>query len=274
MGEQRVIEQFADAPVTIATLVDDLTALGVCSGMTLLVHCSLSALGWVCGGPVAVLLALEQVLGPTGTLVMPTFTTSLSEPSEWHNPPVPSTWWETIRQSMPAYDPLLTPTRKMGALAECFRSRSGVLRSAHPQISFAARGPQAEQIVGQHPLDEPLGDDSPLARIYDLNGWVLLLGVGHGNNTSLHLAEYRASYPGKRNIRQGAPVLVDGQRTWVTFAVTDPDDSDFPTIGAAFAEATGLERTGLVGAGIARLMPQRALVDYGVTWLPVHRRTE
>ncbi|GAB4216802.1 MAG: AAC(3) family N-acetyltransferase [Roseiflexaceae bacterium] len=274
MGEQRVIEQFAEAPVTVESLAADLHMLGVRPGMTLLVHTALSALGWVCGGPVAVLLALEQALGPAGTLVMPTFSTGLSEPSKWGNPPVPPSWWDTIRQTMPAYDPVLTPTRKMGAVAECFRSQPGTLRSPHPQLSFAARGPQAERIVGQHALDEPLGDNSPLARIYELDGWVLLLGVGHGNNTSLHLAECRASYPGKHSVQQGAPMLVNGQRAWVGFAMTGPHDADFPDIGADFATATGQERIGPAGAGLARLMPQRALVDYGVGWLPAHRRAE
>jgi aminoglycoside 3-N-acetyltransferase len=56
-----------------------------------------------------------------------------------------------------------------------------------------------------------------LSRLYDLDGSVLLLGVDHDNNTSLHLAEYRADWPGKAYVTSGAAMLVDGERQWVSF---------------------------------------------------------
>ncbi len=118
---------------------------------------------------------------------------------------------------------------------------------------------------------EQLGITSPLGRIYDLEGSVLLLGVGHDRNTSLHLAEYLATWPSKRTRRHAAAVSVDGERRWVTFTDLDIDESDFPAIGAAF-EATGSVRHGRVGHATAVLMPQRALVDFGATWMAEHRR--
>lgn len=258
-------------PNTIASLAEELAALGIEPGMTLLVHSSLSALGWVAGGPVAVVLALEQVLGREGTLVMPTHTTGLTEPSLWRNPAVPEAWWEVIRRETPAFDPTISPTRKMGAIVECFRTQPGTIRSTHPHVSFAARGPNAALITAQHSLQAGLGEGSPLARIYDLAGHVLLLGVGHGNNTSLHLAEYRASYPSRALTQQGAPMLVEGERQWVTFDDLDWSDSDFPQLGADFARTTGLERSGRIGLASARFMPQRPLVDYGVVWMERER---
>ena len=71
MKESEVIKNTQNGPVTVDSLVADFQKLGVKPGQTLLVHSSLSALGWVCGGAVAVILALEQVLGADGTLVMP-----------------------------------------------------------------------------------------------------------------------------------------------------------------------------------------------------------
>ena len=272
MSEVDAIKLDGDQPVTVSSLATDLAALGLKPGMTVIVHSSLSALGWVCGGAVAVIQALESVLGQAGTLVMPTHSGDLSDPAEWQHPPVPQVWWESIRQTMPAFDPDLTPTRGMGAIPECFRAQPGVRRSLHPQVSFAAWGRQAQSITEKHALDFSLGEGSPLARIYDLAGWVLLLGVGHANNTSLHLAEYRATYPGKRGVQLGAPLLVNGQRQWATFQDFDVDADDFMLIGEAFALETRLEQRGLVGHATARLMPQRPLVDYAVGWMEQNRR--
>lgn len=271
MSETEVIQKTPNNPATVQSLAKDLSALGIMPGMTLLVHSSLSSLGWVCGGAVAVILALESVLGDKGTLVMPTHSSDLSDPAQWENPPVPETWWELIRETMPVYDPDLTPTRNMGAIPECFRKQEGVLRSSHPQQSFAARGVKAAKIVKRHSLDFGLGEGSPLARIYEIEGWVLLLGIGYNNNTSLHLAEYRADYRGKKFREDGAPILIEGERQWVTLQDIELDDSDFVAIAESFARETGLVRYGFVAQATARLMPQRPLVDYAVQWMQRNR---
>lgn len=260
-------------PPTVSSLQTDLEALGVAPGMTLIVHSSLSAIAdWVVGGAAAVILALEAALGPTGTLVMPTQSAELSDPAGWQYPPVPETWWESIRQEMPAFRPDLTETREMGRIPETFRKQEGVLRSSHPQTSFAAWGQAAAWVIADHALEEGLGERSPLARLYDLQAYVLLLGVGHNRNTSLHLAEYRANFPGKRIVPMAAPLLVDGQRQWVRFQGLDYNDEDFVTIGADFAAATGLVRQGKIGQANALLMPQQPLVDFAVQWMTQHRQ--
>jgi len=241
--------------------------------MVILVHSSLSSIGWVSGGPVAVIHALEDVIGPSGTLVMPTHSTSLTDPSNWKNPPIPEDWWQIFRDTVPAFDPDLTPTRSMGTVAEVFRKQRGAVRSDHPQWSFSAWGALAEAVVRDHELAFGMGEGSPLARIYDLDGYVLLLGVGHDNNSSIHLAEYRCDYPRKAVAQEGAPVTIKGERQWVTFNELDLSTDDFQSIGQAFEESAGGEiiRRGNIGLAECRLMKQRPLIDFAIKWMSSNR---
>lgn len=259
-------------PVSIDSLASDLRALGVRPGATMIVHASLSSLGWVIGDASAVIAALTTALGRDGTLVMPTHSGGLSDPAGWVAPPVPLEWHQRIRAEMPAYDPATTPTRIMGAIPESFRTHPGVCRSAHPRQSFAARGPRMAFITDDHPYDCAMGERSPLARIHDLDADVLLLGVGHNRNTSLHLAEYRATWPAKRQAKFASPVSIDGARRWLEVDDLDFDDSDFARLGDDFERETGAVLVGKVGGATARLMRQRALVDYAVGWMERFRR--
>ncbi len=258
----------ASKPATVTSLVDELRALGLDDGMTVMVHSSLSRLGFVLGGAQTVVAALHETVGPGGTIMMPTHSGALSDPSKWQNPPVPETWWQTIRDEMPAFDPALTPTRSMGVVVECFRCLPGVCRSNHPTVSAAAIGPNTTALLNDHDLEDRLGATSPQGKLYDLNGHILLLGVDHGNNTSLHLSEARSGLPA--TVTDAAPILIDGERRWVEFKHLDDNDEDFATIGEAFA-ATGNERQGPIGAGVGRLMRSRDIVDFGTEWMLANR---
>src|SRR5688572_15145149 len=170
--------------ITAAMLADDLRTLGVTEGMTLFVHSALKPLGWVCGGPHAVILALLDALGPIGTLAMPAHSSILTDPVRWCNPPVPESWWPIIRSEMPAFAKDLTPTGGMGRIAETFRKMDGVLRSDHPCVSVCAFGPHAEIITGSHQLAYGNGEGSPIGRLYDLDASILLLAVEDRKHTS------------------------------------------------------------------------------------------
>jgi aminoglycoside 3-N-acetyltransferase len=256
-------------PHTVASLAADLRALGLTSGDVVLLHSSLRSLGFVAGGPQAVVQSLLDVCGPGGTVVVPTHTPDNTDPAGWRRPPVPPDWCKVVRDATPGFDPARTPSRWMGVLAETVRTWPGALRSDHPQVSFAALGGNAHALVGDHRLAEALGEHSPLGAVYRLHGKVLLLGCGHDSNTSLHLAETRRPDPPRAptgsSVRQP-----DGSSRWTTWVDIVADESDFAELGAAF-EATGGVLVGPVGSATARLMDQRALVDFATTWLTANR---
>ena len=262
--------RMGNGPATVTSLAADLVQLGLPAGGTVIVHSSLSALGWVAGGAQAVVEAVLEVAGPDGTVVMPTQSGHLSDPADWSQPPVPPDWVQAVRDSLPAFDPYRTPVRGMGAVVESFLMDRAVVRSDHPTVSFGARGPLAEQIVAGHQLADGFGESSPLATLYELDATVLMLGVGYANCTSLHLAEHRASWPSKRRIPQGAPVLVDGARRWVAYDDLEPVDDDFAVLGAAF-ESTDRHHEAPVGAGVGKRCRVREVVDFAVEWMEAER---
>lgn len=270
MSESESIEA-SPRPSTVESIRAALHTLGVESGQTLLVHSSLSALGFVSGGAQAVIEALIETVGNQGTVVVPTHSAALSDPANWGNPPVPEAWWEEIRETMPAYDPHATPTRAMGVIPELFRRLPDVQRGEHPASSFAARGPLAETIVAEQSLEDPFGEDSPLSRLYELEASVLLLGVGYDSCTSLHLAERRAQGSHAKRLRTGAPVRESGVRIWKAYEEFEVSSDDFARLGAEFETETKAVSVARVGQGETRRVPVRPLVLFATDWIQQHR---
>ena len=186
-----------------------------------------------------------------------------------HYTPVPDDWVPAMPERLPPFRPAVTPTREMGDVAECLRNYPDAVRSRHPEYSFAAVGADAEAVVADHPYDRGLGEGSPLAAVYDRGGSVLLLGVGHAVDTSLHLAEHRADIDARR-VRHRAPVRRDDGREMVHYEDIALSTDDFPAVGAAFEREVGA-RKGPVGAATATLLDQPALVDFAVEWFEANR---
>lgn len=271
MSETYIIDFKLNKPNTVSTLTNDLRSLGIKEGMTLLVHSSLRSIGWVCGGAVSVILALEEVLTEDGTLIMPTHSSDLSDPKNWRNPPVPESWWEIIRNEMPVFDKDLTPTLKMGTIPEVFRKQKTVIRSSHPNSSFAAWGKNKHYIVQDDKLDYQMNEKSPLGRIYELDGNVLFTGIGYDKNTSFHLAEYKANYKGKTFITEHAPIIEDGKRVWKEYRDILFGEEDFGYIGKDYEKENSVG-IGYIGKAKSKLTAQREMVDFAVKWMEKNRK--
>lgn len=252
-------------------ILSALSEVGVCNGQTIMVHTSLSSLGFVCGGAQVIIEALLETVGTEGTIMMPTQSWKNLDPATGVHWEEPENWWQLIRENWPAYNKDITPTNTMGAVAEMFRKWPGTLRSDHPARSVAAWGKHAEYLTAAHDLSNIFGDGSPIGKLYELDGLVLLIGVGYDKNTSLHLADVRANYPGKYNSTEYSAVLEDGKRVWKQYETLFVDGEDFNEIGAAFENTCSVRKVAL-GNGTITLMKQRELVDFAVTWIEQNRK--
>ncbi|MEE6263343.1 AAC(3) family N-acetyltransferase [Plantactinospora sonchi] len=253
-------------------LTVDLRALGLTAGATVLVHCALSRIGPVVGGPATLLAALLDVLGSAGTLVVPTQTAGNSVTSRAFRDATAGMTAAQIAEAeadIPPFDPDHSPAEGMGVLAEHVRQQRDAVRSRHPETSFAAIGAGATALTAVHDLECHLGERSPLGVLYAADAVVLLLGVDYSACTALHLAEYRRRRPaGNRSYR--AYVLDEGRRVCRDFQALDLDDQDFPLIGRVLDD-TPFVRMGRVGNGVCRLIRMRPAVDLAGDWMDEHR---
>ena len=250
-------------PNTLSSIHQDLSDLGLRTDMTVMVHSSLGRVGWTVGGPVTVIRALLEALGTAGTLVMPAESPYVSDPSTWSDPRVQPEWYETIRENLPVFDPLTTPTT-MGVLAEAFRTFPGTQRSNHPLVSVCANGRHAEEITRHHALEFCEGKGTPFEKLYDLDAYTLLLGVGFNRCSSLHYAEFLV--PNRRTTLSRFPIVQNGERVWVeTPDMAHDNGVHFPVVGKHFTEA-GSVRAGRVGNADALLFSTRNLVDFAKSY--------
>ena len=257
-------------PIVKKDITGALSDLGLRQADIVMVHTSLSGIGYVCGGAQTVIEALTETVGQNGTVMMPTQSWKNLDPDAGVHGEVPEEYWDIIRENWPAYNRKLTPTNTMGAVAEMFRSWPGAIRSDHPARSVTAWGRHAEYLVSNHDLSNIFGEGSPIGKLYELDGKVLLIGVGYNKNTSLHLADVRAAYPGKHDCVEHSAIMENGKRIWKAYETLAVDGEDFVEIGAAFEQHHTVHKTTLGNAEL-RLMSQRELVDFAVEWIEANR---
>ncbi|MFH0793452.1 MAG: AAC(3) family N-acetyltransferase [bacterium] len=234
--------------MTREQLAEEFRRIGIRSGDVVVLHSSFKSLGGVEGGAVVVSRAMRDVLGPSGTLLMPTFTYSLPM---WNQPP---------------YDARKSPSR-VGAVTEAFRSESDVVRSNHPTHSVAAAGRLAEDLTRGHREATALGSDSPFGRAYRLGAKILMLGCDQISNSSIHLCEVLANLPynsvaftPKQNY-ENAWFINESRQTQVYRLFEIPGCSRGFGKTEPWLEKLGLMRRVKVGPAKSQLMDARSFVD-------------
>lgn len=221
--------------VPTTKLIEQLHTLGIRSGDTLVVHTSFRAIRPVEGSVEGFIGAIRTVLGADGTLVMPSMSS----------------------QDDKLFDPTITDCSDLGVVADTFWRLSEVLRS-HSHHAFAATGQYAEVITAPHPPDIPHGLESPIGRVYTLNGKILLLGVGHDANTTIHLAESLAGVRYRR--KKHVMISVNGQPTRLEYREIDHCCERFALVGEWLKEK-GWQQQGIVGHGTAILCKSQNVVQ-------------
>lgn len=244
--------------ITKESLKETLKKLGVTSNMILEVHSSLSSFGHVIGGARTVVDALMELCADGGTLLMPVQAIDNSEPSKWENPPANPELWETIRQQMPPYNPEKSDLWQMGAVVENFRRREDVVFSNHPSMSYAAWGRYAKLLCNRQSLHFPFAEESPTARLYEMKGYVLLLGAGFETVTCMHLAEYRAEC--RPIIIEGASTGKEDTKQWRKYLNLDLDSSSFRKIGANMKKK-GMVKETMLGDCLIQFFSANDAVD-------------
>ena len=253
------------------TLGKDLKALGIESGDTVMVHAALRSVGAMLNGPDALIDALLDSVGPTGTVVAYTDWDALYEDMLDDDGRLPDLW----KPHIPPFDPARSRAcRDYGAFAEFLRTRPEARRSGNPGASIAAIGAMAEALTADHSIDYGYGEGSPFARLVALGGKVAMIGAPLDTMTLLHHSEHLADIPGKRVRRTEVPFATPGGVTWrrvEEFDTADPvveglADTYFGDIVRDYL-ASGSGVQGQVGGAATVVVPAAGIVRFAVEWL-------
>ena len=263
-----------ESVVTQSTLARQLSAIGVKAGQTIMLHVSVKAIGWIIGGPDVLLETLLERLGETGTLMMYV---------AWEERPEHFARWSPVRQKAfleecpPFRADRSRANRKWSILTEYLRTWPGAFRSVNPGASMVAVGARARWITAGHSLQYGYGPDSPLAKLCEVDGSVLQIGVAPRTVTLIHHAEHLARIPNKKIFRYRVPIQEGANRIWINIEEYDTNGAVVEWSGGDYFEPImeefhriGAVVSGSVGAAKSYLFSARRLRDFAVDWLESH----
>ncbi|MGY0789172.1 aminoglycoside 3-N-acetyltransferase [Azospirillum argentinense] len=256
---------------TRASLREDVERLGVGPGDIVMVHAAMSRVGALLNGPDALIGALLDASSPDGTILAYTDWDARYDGLLDGNGRVAEEW----RAHVPPFHPTASrAARENGVLAEFIRTWPGARRSGNPGASMAAIGARADWLTADHPLDYGYGPGSPLAKLVDAGGKVLMVGAPLDTMTLLHHAEHLAHVPRKRIRRCEVPFATASGTRWrmveefetLLPVVPGPDEAYFATVVTDFL-ATGHGLRGTVGEAPSTMVEAATITAFAVSWL-------
>lgn len=222
--------------VNKAQVQAELTKIGLKKGDNLIVHSSLSSIGKVKGGADTIIDAILDIIGSDGNLVMPTF----GSDGAVFNPKESNT--------------------NLGIIPIAMMKRKEAVRSKHPLASVAAIGPKAEWLIKDHEKTSVAhGKNTPYAKLSEINGKILLLGVDQDRNTFLHTIEETLQLPYLKPKK--AKYLDEKGKTKTLISKYFPGPHRNFIGLQAWIEKQGLTQKGKVGNSVAQLIPMKPLFD-------------
>jgi len=250
---------------TAGYLIDALNELGLRKGDGLFVHASMNAIGSVHGGPETVIEALFDVVGNTGLIGMPGFSSEAIFPDDVDRSVLTELEIAEVEVKVPGFDLTSTPTFEMGIMPEMFRKWPGTKRSNHPVDSICLNGFNAADFVQEHSLAWSTGENSPLGKLYKRSSTkILLIGVGWNRCTSFHTAETLAEH---RRTKTQRFKLGGPEGSWIeTQDVANDESRLFPLVGEAL-EKSGAVMAGNLGDAVCKVCDMRRLVDFATEWI-------
>lgn len=253
--------------ITKQDIIQQLQNIGIQRGMLVIVDAQSEHLGYISGGIQTFIDALMQCVGYDGTIVMPAFTPTLLDPACYGAEKIDRENWELLRDNALPFNKKLTPPDTDDVMVHQFLRNEGVVRSYHPIYSFAAWGKYAKLICDKHPLHFGLSKESPLGKLTELNGFVLLAGCGYDACTAFQLARYSGEQLPIKIL--SSPIEHNNQVLWKDMLDLELDNSGFEVIGEVMEERK-IVKNMYLNAARCRLFSAREAVNIATAYFHIN----
>ena len=256
-----------DNLITKEDLIEHLKGIGIQKGMVVYVQSSLEYFSYICGGNRTLIEALQEVVGYDGCIVTSAFSRKNIDPLNRDVDKFKPYQIEVVRDAMPPFSKKLTPSNNK--LANQMMRHDGVYRSNHPTHSFIAWGKYAKLICDKQPLHFSLSKDSPLGKLCELNGFVLLLGIKYEGADIFKVGRVNDSDTPIRIV--SSPIERRGKKSFISMLEYDCGNKDISGIQQMLEERQIVKET-FIGRARCRLFNAKEALTLSSGYFHTHTK--